>query len=64
MGESDPLVSPGDVLDGKYVVERKLGEGGMGIVVAARHAVLHTRVAIKILLRRTYKFALKQNLRI
>ncbi len=42
--------SPGDVLDGKYVVERILGEGGMGVVVAARHRVLGTEVAVKILL--------------
>lgn len=45
-----PLVSPGDVLDGKYVVERTLGQGGMGLVVAARHVVLKTHVAIKLLL--------------
>ncbi|CAN5915313.1 hypothetical protein BH11MYX4_BH11MYX4_18950 [soil metagenome] len=47
---SAPLVSPGQVLDGKYVVERILGEGGMGLVVAASHIVLRTQVAIKILL--------------
>jgi hypothetical protein len=28
---------PGDVLEGKYEVERVLGAGGMGLVVAARH---------------------------
>jgi serine/threonine protein kinase len=43
------LVKPGDVLDGKYSVERVLGQGGMGIVVAARHKELHQRVAIKLL---------------
>ena len=50
MSASSSLVAPGTILDGKYVVERALGEGGMGIVVAARHTVLNTRVAIKVLL--------------
>ena len=50
MSASPSLVTPGTILDGKYVVERTLGEGGMGIVVAARHTVLKTRVAIKVLL--------------
>lgn len=40
---------PGDVVAGKYRVERVLGSGGMGIVVAARHVVLDQRVAIKFL---------------
>ena len=43
-------VRPGDVLDGKYRVERVLGVGGMGIVVAATHVQLETRVALKFLL--------------
>ena len=37
----------GDVIAGKYRVERVLGEGGMGVVVAAMHLELGTRVAIK-----------------
>ena len=37
----------GDVLAGKYRVERVLGQGGMGVVVAARHVRLGERVAIK-----------------
>jgi serine/threonine protein kinase len=40
----------GDVLAQKYVVERVLGAGGMGIVVAARHKTLGQRVAMKFLL--------------
>jgi eukaryotic-like serine/threonine-protein kinase len=39
----------GDMLAGKYRVERTLGEGGVGIVVAAWHTELRTRVAIKLL---------------
>jgi serine/threonine-protein kinase len=37
----------GDIIDGKYRVERVLGRGGMGIVVAARHLRLGQEVAIK-----------------
>ncbi len=39
----------GDLLDGKYRVERVLGQGGMGVVLAARHEQLGERVAIKVL---------------
>ncbi len=42
----------GDTVDGKYVVERVLGEGGMGRVVAARQTELGRRVALKCLLSR------------
>ncbi len=39
---------PGDLLDGKYRIERILGEGGMGIVLAATHRELGSAVAIKL----------------
>jgi eukaryotic-like serine/threonine-protein kinase len=42
-------VKPGEVLAGKYQVERVLGEGGMGVVVAARHLQLDQIVALKFL---------------
>ncbi|WP_437281732.1 protein kinase [Sorangium sp. So ce375] len=42
-------VAEGQVLSGKYRVERILGQGGMGVVVAALHEQLHQRVAIKLL---------------
>jgi serine/threonine-protein kinase len=44
-------VKAGDLLGGKYRVERVLGTGGMGMVVAARHAQLGQRVAVKLMLK-------------
>jgi serine/threonine-protein kinase len=38
------------VLEGKYHLERRLGQGGMGVVYRARHAYLKTQLAIKIIL--------------
>jgi len=43
-------VQPGDTLAGRYRVERVIGVGGMGVVVAARHLDLDHLVAIKFLL--------------
>src|SRR6185369_9371107 len=48
--ESDGTPREGDVVAGKYRVERVLGKGGMGVVVAAEHTVLRQKVAIKFLL--------------
>lgn len=42
-------VREGDVLAGKYRVDRVLGAGGMGVVVAATHLQLEQRVALKFL---------------
>ena len=52
-GQGNELVTSvriGDVLSGKYRIERVLGSGGMGVVVAAHHLQLDERVAIKFLL--------------
>lgn len=46
----DNPVAPGDVFLGKYRVERVLGKGGMGVVVAVRHVDLGQLYAIKFLL--------------
>ncbi len=50
-------VKAGDILAGKYEVERVLGFGGMGVVVAAKHVHLGERVAIKFLLPQALKKA-------
>ena len=44
------VVQPGQVLAGKYRVERVLGQGGMGVVVAATHLQLGQQFALKFLL--------------
>ncbi len=48
---SDKPVQPGDVLGGKFRVERVLGVGGMGVVCAATHLQLGQLVALKFMLR-------------
>lgn len=47
--EDVPLVTAGDIVAGKYRVDRVLGRGAMGVVVAARHEELGQKVAIKLL---------------
>src|SRR5262245_54397140 len=43
------LPVPGDVLCRAYVVEAIVGQGGMGVVLRARHTVNGQRVAFKVL---------------
>src|SRR5260370_21811784 len=42
-------VAEGQILAHKYRVERAVGVGGMGVVVAATHLQLDTKVALKVL---------------
>ena len=42
-------VATGEVVAGKYLVERVVGSGGMGVIVAARHLQLDQQVALKFL---------------
>jgi serine/threonine-protein kinase len=49
VGDGAPLVRTGDVVSGKFRIERVLGQGGMGVVVAARHLQLDETVALKFL---------------
>ncbi len=44
-------VEPGQILAGKYRIERVIGRGGMGLVVAATHIELERLVAIKLVAR-------------
>jgi eukaryotic-like serine/threonine-protein kinase len=46
---------PGTMIAGKYRVERVLGAGGMGVVVAAHHVQLDQQIAIKFLLPEALK---------
>ena len=43
------LPKTGDLLLGKYLLEKRLGEGGMGVVYTARHELLDQRVAVKLI---------------
>jgi serine/threonine-protein kinase len=47
--DDEAALAPGDLLAGKYRVERVIGRGGMGVVLSAEHLVLRQRVAIKML---------------
>lgn len=42
-------IAPGDVIAGKYQIEREIGRGGMGVVFAALHVDLDQPIAVKIL---------------
>lgn len=51
--ESAAGVREGEVLAGKFRIDRVLGMGGMGVVVEAYHLQLETKVALKFLLPAT-----------
>ncbi|HEX7667747.1 MAG TPA: serine/threonine-protein kinase [Polyangiaceae bacterium] len=50
-----PPVEAGQIIGGKFRVERIIGEGGMGIVAEATHLQLDERVALKFLRREVMK---------
>ncbi|KAB2887867.1 MAG: protein kinase, partial [Kofleriaceae bacterium] len=45
---TDPLI--GQTVGGRYVLLRRIGKGGMGVVYEADHTGLGKRVAVKLLL--------------
>jgi serine/threonine protein kinase len=44
------MFAAGDLVAGKFQIERMIGQGGVGFVVAATHVHLGQRVALKFLL--------------
>ena len=46
-GGAESLI--GTVLSGRYLMERLIGEGGMGAVYQAQHTHMHKRLAVKVL---------------
>ncbi len=44
------IPAPGDIVDGKYRIEREIGRGGMAVVLAATQLLARREVAIKWLL--------------
>ncbi|HSN98348.1 MAG TPA: serine/threonine-protein kinase, partial [Candidatus Nanopelagicales bacterium] len=47
--ELEGLPRAGEVIAGKYQIEKVIGAGGMGVVVIARHLLLNQPVAVKFL---------------
>ncbi len=43
-------ISGEPILEGKYILEKRLGQGGMGVVYRATHKFLKTALAIKVIL--------------
>src|SRR5438132_5100716 len=50
--DEEDVIPAGTVLAGKYRIDKKLGEGGMGSVYSACHIDLSRQVALKIIARK------------
>jgi serine/threonine protein kinase len=46
-GQPSPYPEAGEIIDGKYEIERYIGEGGMGAVARAMHLLRKAPVALK-----------------
>jgi serine/threonine-protein kinase len=49
VGSGGPLPEVGDLVAGRYRIVRRIGEGAMGAVFAARHELLEKDVALKLM---------------
>ena len=49
MNITSPSVATGVMLAGKYRIERTIGEGGMGVVLAATNEALRQRDGVRLL---------------
>ncbi|HRI70183.1 MAG TPA: serine/threonine protein kinase, partial [Polyangium sp.] len=50
------IPAPGTILLSRYRVERQLGQGGMGVVLAVRHIDLDKLFAFKLLLPQALEY--------
>ncbi|MDB4991052.1 MAG: Serine/threonine protein kinase [Myxococcaceae bacterium] len=51
--EAELSIRVGDLLEGRYQIEQRIGEGGVGVVYRALQLKLHRPVAVKLLLQDT-----------